>query len=154
MHDCTVYDRPELFETLVPPRPSWHDVYSQFARVLSKRSTCRRLQVGCVVVSGDNQRILAIGYNGNWKGGPNDCDSDVEGSCGCTHGEANCMVKFDPREASGAVLFTTDGPCVACAKLIINAGIKNVVYGEEYRIRAGVELLSRAGVRVTRYQTS
>lgn len=120
-------------EMLLPTRPSWDEIYIGFALALSERSTCQRLQVGCVVVSGDNQRVLAIGYNGSWRGGPNKCDTAEPGACGCIHAETNAMVKFDPREGAGAILYTTDSPCQHCAKLIVNAGITDVRYDRLYR---------------------
>lgn len=130
-------------------RPTWDQIYLTFARELSKRSTCVRLQVGCVVVSGDNQRVLAIGYNGSWAGGPNGCDSTEPGACGCIHAETNAMVKFDTREAANAKLYTTVSPCRHCAKLIVNSGIRSVLYGEEYRKPTeAFEILSSAGVAV------
>ena len=140
-------------EELLPKRPMWSDIYMRFAQDLSKRSTCSRLQVGCVVVSGDNQRVLAIGYNGNYRGGPNRCDSEEPGACGCIHAEANAMVKFDPREAGGAVLYTTDSPCRHCAKLIVNSGIRVVMYDRLYRKpEETVRIFSEASVAMFRYQ--
>lgn len=127
-------------------RPSWDEIFMGFAVSLSRRSSCRRLQVGCVVVSENNNRVLSIGYNGNYQGGPNDCDSDEPGACGCIHSEINSIAKLDYNDPSGKVMFITDSPCMQCAKLIVNAGIKRVVYAREYRVIDGLELLKRAGV--------
>jgi deoxycytidylate deaminase len=93
-----------------------YEVYMRMAENLAKRSTCARLQVGTVVTDAKLENVLAIGYNGNAKGLPNQCDSTVPGNCGCIHSEVNALVK-----ASGAikdkVAFVTNSPCVMCAKL-------------------------------------
>ena len=129
-------------------RPSWDSIFMDFAVSLSRRSTCRRLNVGCVVVTRDNSRVLSVGYNGSYHGGPNDCDSDEPGNCGCIHAEANSLVKLDYNDPSSKLLYTTWSPCVPCAKLIVNAGIAEVVYLNEYRKLDGVELLRNAGVLI------
>ena len=113
-----------------------------FALALSRRSTCDRAQVGAIVVSEDNHRILAMGYNGSYKGGPNRCDTTVPGACGCLHAEDNCLLKMNFNESCKKKMYLTDSPCVPCAKRIINAGIDEVIYLREYRIREGLNLVS------------
>lgn len=132
-------------------RPSFNDIYMDLAVMLSQRSTCSRKKVGCVVVSYDNQRVLAIGYNGSWSGGPNSCDSDEPGNCGCLHAEDNALIKLNYNDNCGKVLYTTMSPCSLCAKRIINAGIDMVIYLEKYRKTDGLDILERAGVEVKAY---
>ena len=128
-------------------RPDWPSVFMGFARAIAARSTCARTQVGSVIVSEDNQRVLAIGYNGNWRGGPNCCDSIEPGACGCLHSEINCLLKLREPDVSTAKMYVTHSPCVMCAKAIVNAGIKLVVYSVPYRLPDGLDLLRRADVK-------
>ncbi len=127
-----------------------YEVYMRMAEELAKRSTCERLQVGTVITDALLQNVVAIGYNGNARGFPNRCDSSVPGSCGCIHSEVNALVKA-PGGLSDKVLFVTDSPCVACAKLMINAGVSHVFFRRPYRDPSGVETLRAAGVTVVQY---
>lgn len=127
-------------------RPSFDEVYMCLASCLAKRSTCSRTKVGCVIVSVDRQRVLAVGYNGNWRGGPNACDSAEVGNCGCLHAEDNACIKLDFNDPTQKIIYTTVSPCVACAKRIVNAGITEVVYLEEYRRKEGLDILHLAGI--------
>ena len=120
------------------------------ALMLAKRSTCLRAHVGAVIVSEDNQRVLSIGYNGNYRGGPNCCDTSEPGLCGCLHSEDNACVKLNYNDPAGRKLYTTTSCCLACAKRIINAGIKEVIYLNEYRKTEGLEILKQAGIIVRR----
>lgn len=133
-----------------PERIPLYEVYMRMAEELAKRSTCVRLQVGTVVTDAMLENVVAIGYNGNARGLPNRCDSTVPGNCGCIHSEVNALVK-----ASGGmrdkVVFVTDGPCVMCAKLMINSGVSHVFYRRPYRDPSGVELLAAAGVTPVQY---
>ena len=115
------------------------DLHFKFVEQISKLGRCPRLQVGCLLVSMDGERVLAFGYNGNVRGGPNICDLPVEGGCGCVHAEANALVKTRPVEPFAA--FITDTPCSACAKLLINAGCKEVYALRRYRNNLGELLL-------------
>ena len=127
-----------------------YEVYMRMAEELAKRSTCERLQVGTVITDAALENVLAIGYNGNARGLPNSCDSAVPGNCGCIHSEVNALVK-----ASGTVkdkvVFVTNSPCVACAKLMINSGVTHVYFRELYRDPSGIELLERTGVTPVEY---
>ena len=129
-------------------RPKWYDIYLNFARIISLRSTCSRLQVGCIIASSDNNRILAIGYNGNYPGGPNICDSDEPGKCGCYHSEQNALIKLDYNDLTQKIMYVTASPCVMCAKGILLAGIKEVWYTDQYRDTSGIQLLQKNGVTV------
>jgi dCMP deaminase len=131
-------------------RPEWSEIFMDFAHSIARRSTCRRTQVGALIVSGDNQRILAMGYNGSWKGGPNDCDTHEPGACGCLHAEMNCLLKLRENDLSDARMYVTHSPCKMCAKAIVNSGVKLVIYDIPYRLTEGIDLLGRAHVRVWR----
>lgn len=122
-------------------RPYWDEIYVEFAKKLSLRSTCKRLSVGCVITSFDHNRVLAIGYNGNYKGGQNCCDSDEPGKCGCLHAEENALIKMDYNDPVDKILYTTTSPCLMCAKRIINADIKKVIFNQLYRNTDGIDLL-------------
>lgn len=115
------------------------EMYMAIAEIVSRRSTCNRLQVGTVITDRDMANILSIGYNGNYKGGPNECDTDIPGLCGDIHSEINALIKCPQQE--GRVMFLTDSPCLPCAKAIINAGIETVYFRNEYRVSDGIDLL-------------
>jgi dCMP deaminase len=136
-------------EAEAPSRPTWSDIYAEFATSLSRRSTCERLHVGCVITSWDHNRVLSIGYNGNYAGGPNMCDqSSVPGLCGCLHAEENALIKLDYNDHAEKRLYCTASPCTQCAKRIINAGIRQVIYIDPYRTSGGRELLGKNGIEV------
>lgn len=127
-----------------------YEVYMRMAEELAKRSTCSRLRVGTVVTDALLENVVAIGYNGNARGLPNRCDTSVPGNCGCIHSEVNALVKA-PGGIRDKVVFVTDSPCVACAKLMINSGVTHVFYRRPYRDPSGVELLARSGVTPVHY---
>lgn len=116
------------------------------ALLVAKRSTCKRLHVGAVIVDKEMRNIIATGYNGNYAGGPNTCDSEEPGNCGCIHAEINALLK--PVRVGEEIMFITDSPCKQCAKAIINSGIKKVYYLNEYRLKDGVNLLKKADIKV------
>lgn len=122
------------------------------ALLMASHSTCRRAQVGCVVVTADAMRVLAVGYNGSYRGGPNSCDRDTPGDCGCLHAEDNLCVKLDYTDQSEKVLYCTAAPCGYCAKRIVNAGISEVIYLREYRKTEGLEILRKAGIPVSKME--
>ncbi|MEX2295475.1 MAG: deaminase [Gemmatimonadota bacterium] len=132
-------DRPPLFE-----------VYMRMAEDLAKRSTCRRLSVGTVITDPMLENVVAIGYNGNVRGFPNDCDSPIPGACGCIHSEMNALVKA-PGLLHDKVVFVTASPCVMCAKLMVQARVAHLFYREPYRDADGLAVLGRAGVVAVRY---
>jgi dCMP deaminase len=95
--------------------------------------------------------IISDGYNGTPSGFENNCEDDNNTSLPYVlHAEANAITKVarSNNSSAGATLYVTASPCIECAKLIIQSGIVRVVYGEEYRIRDGIELLQRAGIEV------
>ena len=123
--------------------------YLRMARIWAENSYCKRRQVGALIVK--DKSIISDGYNGTPSGFENICEDEQ----GVTkkyvlHAEANAITKVAarPNNCSGATVYVTASPCIECAKLIIQAGIKRVVYSEEYHLRDGVELLQHAGVEV------
>ncbi len=123
--------------------------YLRMARIWAENSYCKRRQVGALIVK--DKSIISDGYNGTPSGFENICEDDQ----GVTkkyvlHAEANAITKVaaSTNNCSGATVYVTASPCIECAKLIIQAGIKRVVYSEEYHLRDGVELLQHAGVEV------
>ena len=123
--------------------------YLRMARVWAENSYCVRRQVGALVVK--EKMIISDGYNGTPSGFENICEDDN----GVTkpyvlHAEANAITKLarSSNNSDGATIYITASPCIECAKLIIQAGIKRVVYGEKYRLTDGIDLLERAGIEV------
>lgn len=129
-------------------RPSFDQIYMNFALLLSKRSTCSRAQVGCVVVTADNHRVLSVGYNGGPKGLRNECLSIEPGKCGHLHSEINSLIKLDYNAPSDKKMYTTCLPCYMCSVAIVNANIKEVIYLNSYRDTSGGSLLLSAGIKV------
>jgi len=137
--------------TLPPPvRPPIFEVYMRMAEELAKRSTCSRLAVGTVITDAALENVVAIGYNGNARGFPNQCDAPTPGACGCIHSEMNALVKA-PGMLPGKVAFVTDSPCATCAKLMVQAKVSHLFYRRRYRSPAGLEILERGGVVPVHY---
>lgn len=139
------------------------EFYIKTARLLRDLSTCRRGQVGAILVA--DRRIIATGYNGAPPGMPHclevGCEVDpdtpswssVSGCQRAIHAEANVLA-FAARHQGGcrsATLYSTHGPCLKCAQLILSAGVTSVVFEEPYRLPDGVSLLIEAGVNVQRW---
>jgi len=122
-------------------RPSWDQVWIETAKILSQRSLDPRFQVGAVIVTEDNTQVLAVGYNGDHKGGPNSVESTEPGQSGFIHAEINALIKCDFNHPKKKKMYLTLSPCRQCAKAIVNGGIGEVVYLQEYRDRSGIELL-------------
>ena len=123
--------------------------YLRMARIWAENSYCKRRQVGAIVVK--DQRIISDGYNGTPSGFENICEDDTNTTKPYVlHAEANAIAKRarSANNSDGATLYVTASPCIECAKLIIQAGIKRVVYGEKYRLEDGINLLKRANINV------
>jgi len=130
-------------------RPSFEHIYMRLAEALAERATCSRLQVGTVITSTDFRKVLAVGYNGNATGLPNQCDRDEPGNCGCLHSEENAVINCDAPRQVEKVVFVTHLPCVMCAKRLINLGnVRRIYYRTDYRVRDSVALLDAAGIEV------
>lgn len=123
--------------------------YLRMARIWAENSYCKRRQVGALLVK--DKSIISDGYNGTPSGFENICE-DEEGRTKpyVLHAEANAITKVakSGNSSDGATLYVTASPCIECAKLIIQAGIKRVVYSEKYRLEDGLELLKRANIEV------
>ncbi len=125
--------------------------YMEMASVWARNSYCKRRQVGALIVK--DRMIISDGYNGTPSGFENICEDES----GATkpyvlHAEANAITKVakSGNSSSGATLYVTSSPCIECSKLIIQSGIKRVVYKDEYRLDDGINLLRRAGVEVVK----
>lgn len=123
--------------------------YLKMASIWAENSYCTRRQVGALIVK--DKMIISDGYNGTPSGFENVCEDEN----GLTkpyvlHAEANAITKIarSGNNSDGATLYVTASPCIECAKLIIQAGIKRVIYGEPYRLSDGIDLLKRAGIEV------
>ena len=141
-------------------RPSCDEYFLDAAKLISERSTCLRRRVGAVIVK--DKRILATGYNGAPAKLPH-CDitgclreklgiksGERHELCRGLHGEHNAIIQAALHGTSlkGSVLYLTNQPCIICAKMIINAGIKEIVIAGDYPDRMAQEFLKQAGVRV------
>lgn len=127
--------------------------YLRMARIWSENSYCQRRQVGCLIVK--DKMIISDGFNGTPTGFPNQCEDENKVSFPYVlHAEANAITKIarSGNNSDGATLYVTDSPCIECSKLIIQAGIKRVIYGREYRLTDGVDLLRRAGIEVMKIE--
>ena len=123
--------------------------YMRMAAIWAENSYCNRRKVGALIVK--DQMIISDGYNGTPAGFENVCEDEN----GLTkpyvlHAEANAITKIarSNNSSEGATLYVTASPCIECAKLIIQAGIKRVVYAEKYRLEDGLDLLKRANIEV------
>ncbi|HIR72915.1 MAG TPA: dCMP deaminase family protein [Candidatus Coprenecus pullicola] len=127
--------------------------YLEMARVWAKNSYCTRRKVGALLVK--DRMIISDGFNGTPAGFENICEDPSTGKTKpyVLHAEANAITKVakSGNNSDGATLYVTDAPCVECSKLIIQAGIKRVVYMIEYSVKDGIELLRRAGIEVCKY---
>lgn len=132
-------------------RPTWDEVWMNIAKEVSRRSPDDKFKVGTIVVTADNTQVLSLGYNGDHAGGPNIRESDEPGSSGFIHSEMNALIKLDFNNPKSKVMYVTLAPCRMCAKAIVNAGIKKVVFGENYRDMTGIEVLRDAGIEVSKY---
>lgn len=123
--------------------------YMRMARIWAENSYCQRRQVGALVVK--DKAIISDGYNGTPSGFENICEDDNNVTKPYVlHAEANAITKLarSHNSSDGATLYVTASPCIECAKLIIQAGIKRVVYAEHYRLEDGINLLKRANIEV------
>ncbi|MEW5735763.1 MAG: cytidine/deoxycytidylate deaminase family protein [Thermodesulfobacteriota bacterium] len=141
-----------------PPRPSWDEYFMDIARLVAKRSTCRRRSVGAAVVR--DKRLLSTGYNGAPSGlahclevgclreAMNVPSGERHELCRGLHAEQNAIIQAALHGVSirGATLYCTNLPCVICAKMLINAGIVEIVYESGYRDPMGEEMLAEAQV--------
>ena len=144
------------------PRPSWTNYFMSIAKMVAQRSTCLRRQVGAVIVK--DKRILATGYNGAPMG-LRHCEetgclrqeaSIPSGTrhelCRGLHAEQNAIIQaaYHGISIAGATLYCTNRPCVICSKMLINAGIKKIIYEEGYDDPLAAQMLEEAGIEIVR----
>ena len=123
--------------------------YIRMAKIWAENSYCKRRKVGALIVK--DKMIISDGYNGTPSGFENICEDENNVTKPYVlHAEANAITKIarSNNSSDGATMYVTDAPCIECAKLIIQAGIKRLVYSKEYRVEDGINLLKRAGIEV------
>ncbi|MFH1400438.1 MAG: dCMP deaminase family protein [Nanoarchaeota archaeon] len=133
-------------------RVSWHEYFMNIAREVASRATCSRKHVGAVIVL--NKTILSTGYNGSIRGRPH-CDDvghdmDNDHCVATVHAEANAIIQAARNgvRIEGAELYTTSSPCWNCFKLIANAGIRRIYYGEFYRDTKSIGVAKEIGLEL------
>ena len=129
--------------------------YLRMANVWSENSYCNRRKVGALIVK--DKMIISDGYNGTPEGFENVCEDDVGDTKNYVlHAEANAITKVakSSNSSQGATLYVTTSPCIECSKLIIQSGIKRVVFSEKYRQTDGLELLERANIELVHLYVS
>ncbi len=146
---------------MVDTRPSWHEYFASITRQVATRSTCLRRKVGAIIVK--DKRILATGYNGAPRGVRSSLEigtclreelgippGERHEICRGLHAEQNAIIQaaYYGVSIKDSVIYSTHQPCVLCAKMIINSGIKKIYYLEEYPDALSVELLNEAGVEL------
>jgi dCMP deaminase len=151
--DGSFLDELEALTDAWPDRPSWDIYFMATAMLMATRSSCERLHVGCVMVSGGDQknRVVAAGYNGFLPGAPHtsrvrDCHEQAT-----VHAEQNAISDAARRGVSldGATAYITHFPCINCAKIMAAAGIRHIKYHKDYRNdELVVEILAESGVSV------
>ena len=122
--------------------------YLKMAKIWSENSYCTRRKVGALLVK--DKMIISDGFNGTPSGFANICeDEDNRTLPYVLHAEANAITKVakSNNSSEGSTLYVTDSPCIECAKLIIQAGIKRVVYSKLYRVTDGIDLMNTAGIK-------
>ena len=127
--------------------------YLEMARIWASNSYCKRRQVGALLVK--DKMIISDGYNGTPSGFENVCEDENDRTKPYVlHAEANAITKVakSGNSSDGATLYVTAAPCIECGKLIIQSGIRRVVYTDEYRLEDGINLLKRAGIDVEKVE--
>jgi dCMP deaminase len=170
-NDGTLEDLHERLARLLPEllrnsrRPGWDEYFMSIARVVASRSNCIKRKVAAIIVK--DRRIISTGYNGTPRGARNcneggcpRCNRMAESGtaldeCLCSHGEENAITQaaYHGTSLKGATLYTTCAPCLLCTKMIINSGIVEVVYNEDYPLNErALALLEECGVKVRRHR--
>jgi len=139
-------------EKFLGPKQFKNDcIYLEMASVWSKNSHCNRMKVGCLIVK--NKSIISDGYNGTPTGFPNICETELnETYPAVLHAEANAITKLakGTQSSDGGTLYVTLSPCFDCSKLIIQSGIKRVVFKDLYRRTEAIDLLKKSGIEILR----
>jgi dCMP deaminase len=139
-------------ETLYSAKDKKMDlVYLKMAEVWATNSYCRRMQVGCLIVK--NKSIISDGYNGSPTGFPNECEDENNQTLNyILHAEANAITKLakSTQSSDGSTLYVTVSPCFECSKLIIQSGVKRLVFKDVYRKPESIKFLYDAGIEIVR----
>jgi dCMP deaminase len=145
-------------------RPSWEEYFMEIARLVARRSTCLRRQVGAVVVKEKN--ILATGYNGT-PSGITHCEvvgclrqklnvpsGERHELCRGLHAEQNAIIQAAKHgtNIADSTLYCTNSPCIICSKMLINAGVRRIVYLEGYPDALSLEMLAESGIEVRTFE--
>ncbi len=167
----TIEELHRKLDKLLPPlmsqfmRPSWDEYFMNIARVVAMRSNCMKRKVAAIIVK--DRRVISTGYNGTPRGAKNcneggcpRCNSMAESGtaldeCLCCHGEENAITQaaYHGTSLKGATLYTTFAPCLLCTKMIINSGIAEVVYNQDYPLNEkALSLLSECGIILRRHK--
>lgn len=135
-------------------RPSFDAIEMEHAVALARRSTCLRLQVGCVIASTDHRYVFGRGYNGGASGAHAEGCTGVEGACGCLHSEDNAVVNCTAPRSEAKLVYVTHCPCRMCAIRLVNlGGVQRVFYLEAYRDMSGARLvLDHAGIELVKFK--
>jgi len=133
----------------MPDRIPLYEIYLRMAEQIAERSTCIRMKQGAVIVSYDLKKVYSLGFNGTVKNWVNSCNG-IKGQCGCIHAEENALLKCET-EDKNKVLFCTSGPCMNCAKKLIQSGFSDVFYRKDYRDTRPVVFLHYHGIRTCKY---
>src|SRR6056297_851352 len=142
-------ENPESIHPYLEKQLEYDKRYLEMAKIWAKNSYCVRRQVGALIVKG--KMIISDGYNGTPSGFENVCeDKNNKTKPYVLHAEANAITKVakSNNSSAGSTLYVTSAPCLECAKLIIQSGIKRVVFTESYRLEDGINLLKRANIEV------
>lgn len=133
-------------------RISYHEMYMSIVDIISKRSLANRAKQGAILIK--NNSIISYGYNGTPSGFDNNCeDENNVTKPEVLHAESNCLMKIacSTNSSEGSIMYITMSPCLECAKLIIQAKVKEVYYREPYRDMSGIKLLFKAGIKCECY---
>lgn len=145
-------------------RPSWDEYFMKITQVVSERSTCRRRQIGSLIVK--DKRILSTGYNGAPSGIPHCLDvgclreergvpsGERHELCRGLHAEQNAIIQAALHGVSinGAIIYSTHQPCVLCAKMIINAGLKEIIFRDSYPDELAEKLLEEGKIKIRQFK--
>lgn len=129
-------------------RPTWPTTWMNFSKLIAQRSSDNKLKVGCVIVNDDNTSVLSVGYNGSPHGFDNERTSLEDGKSFFVHAEANCAVKMDYHHPCKKYAYITHSSCPDCARLLIQARIKRVIYDIPFRDLSGLDILRQGNIEV------
>jgi dCMP deaminase len=170
-NEGTIEELHRKLDEMLPPlmsqfmRPSWDEYFMNIAKVVAMRSNCMKRKVAAIIVK--DKRVVSTGYNGTPRGAKNcneggcpRCNSMAQSGtaldeCLCCHGEENAITQaaYHGTSLKGATLYTTFAPCLLCTKMIINSGIAEVVYNQDYPLNErALSLLAECGVMLRRHK--